>query len=158
MSKPCKYSEDELINLVCDLVLDEPNIKLTPTTLEKKTGIPKHIWKSKSYKRLQDTITTLSRTKPIESKIGIIDNPAMEIEQNIDSPERLISIGENLNVLINELYEQIEYYRSEYAKIRKENESIIRYKEVDDTDTDLCELIELFESEKGSSEGSIFMI
>ena len=25
-------------------------------------------------------------------------------------------------------------------------------------DTDLCELIELFESEKGSSEGSIFMI
>ncbi len=152
MSKPCKYSEDELVNLVCDLVLDEPSIKLTPTTLEKKTGIPKHIWKSKGYKRLQDTITTLSRTKPIESKIGIINNPATEIEQNLDSPERLISIGENLNVLINELYEQIEYYRGEYAKARKENESMISNKRIDDTDTDLCELIELFESAKAPAE------
>lgn len=120
-----KFGENELITYVCEMVIKDPCTHISPTTLEKTTGVPKHIWKSASYKKLQRTLKLLKYSNLQIINGGIeITNPAEIIERNINDKKKLIHECELLNIVLNNLYKSLETLRESYAALQIENNNL----------------------------------
>ena len=142
MGRPRKYDEDYLLSLIKEVAKDLPQSNITYVLLEKETGIPRHVWKNGTYKKINPLIKRLNKKLQMQ---GVIDTAKVRMpnllaeikaaagnekktrlvaEQHMQLEMKLLEAVDRLTSENNELNKKVANQAEEIARLESNNSAL----------------------------------
>lgn len=106
MARPQKYTDVFLKGKIIEIKVQYNYQKITPTILEKETGIERTVW----IKRMKDFLEEINKPSNIsiefDNSFNVLPNIGEVVMSNIDNKKKLLEILDSYTMLMHKLWEK----------------------------------------------------
>lgn len=120
MARPKRYEEKELLSLIKQVAADHPEAKLTPSIMAKHTDIPRHIWRSSNYKRVQPLMDKLNSQYRIDKELKAFSFRIPNLIAEVEGAEDVNEVLTERMAIEQRLYKMADEHVTKYNEVSKE--------------------------------------
>ena len=106
MARPQKYTDDFLKEKIVEIKVQYNYQKITPTILEKETGIERTVWIKRMKAFLEEVNKPSNMSIDFDNSFNVLPNIGEVVMANLDNKKKLLEILDSYNILMHKMWEK----------------------------------------------------